>query len=85
MKVESIAECSMGAFCNTFDLYLAIIDIENQFLVFFFHLRQVHVYDRQRIQEFSCRFLNRNVENKFNTLTDIMRILHKGAQGPVAN
>ena len=21
MKVESIAECSLGAFCNTFDLY----------------------------------------------------------------
>ena len=21
MKVESIAECSFGAFCNTFDLY----------------------------------------------------------------
>ena len=28
MKVESIAEC------NTFDLHLAIIGLENQFLVF---------------------------------------------------
>ena len=27
MKVESIAECSLGAFCNTFDIRL-----ENQFL-----------------------------------------------------
>ena len=35
MKVESIAECSLGAFCNTFDLHLAIIGLENQFLVFF--------------------------------------------------
>ena len=35
MKVKSIAECSTGAFCNTFDLHLAIIGIENQFLVFF--------------------------------------------------
>ena len=31
MKVESIAECSLGAFCNTFDLHLAIIGLENQF------------------------------------------------------
>ena len=31
MKVDSIAECSLGAFCNTFDLHLAIIGIENQF------------------------------------------------------
>ena len=29
MKVESFA-----AFCNTFDLYLAIIGLENQVLVF---------------------------------------------------
>ena len=35
MKVESIAECSLGAFCNTFDLHKAIIGLENQFSVFF--------------------------------------------------
>ena len=29
MKVESIAECSLGAFCNTFDLHYAIIGLEN--------------------------------------------------------
>ena len=29
MKVESIAECSLGAFCNTFDLHQAIIGLEN--------------------------------------------------------
>ena len=34
MKVGSIAECSLGAFCNTFDLHLAIIGLENQFSVF---------------------------------------------------
>ena len=34
MKVKSIAECSLGAFCNTFDLHLVIIGLENQFLVF---------------------------------------------------
>ena len=28
MKVESIAECSLGAFCNTFDLQLAIIGLK---------------------------------------------------------
>ena len=28
MKVESIAECSLGAFCNTFDLHYAIICLE---------------------------------------------------------
>ena len=43
MKVESIAECSHGAFCNTFDLYYAIISLENQSSVFFLSgdLRQV--------------------------------------------
>ena len=43
MKVESIAECSKRAFCNTFDLHLAIIGLENQFLDFFLSgcLRQV--------------------------------------------
>ena len=39
MKVESIAECSsqnapIGAFCNTFELHLALIGFEKQFLVF---------------------------------------------------
>ena len=32
MKVESIAECSLGAFCNTFDLHKAIIGLEIHFL-----------------------------------------------------
>ena len=43
MKVERIAECSLGAFCNTFDLHQAIIGMEKQFLVFFWSgcLRQV--------------------------------------------
>ena len=31
MKVKSIEECSLGAFCNTFDLHYAIIGLENQF------------------------------------------------------
>ena len=31
MKIESIAKCSLGAFCNTFDPHLAIIGLENQF------------------------------------------------------
>ena len=45
MKVESIAECSLEAFCNTFDLHLATIGLENQFLVFFSgRLRQVLLY-----------------------------------------
>ena len=39
MKVESIAECciaecSLGAFHNTFDLHLAIISLEDKSLVF---------------------------------------------------
>ena len=29
MKVKSIAECSLGAFCNTFDLHYAKIALEN--------------------------------------------------------
>ena len=46
MKVVSIAECSLGAFCNTFDLHETIIGLENQFLVFFLNgcLRQVLLY-----------------------------------------
>ena len=47
MKVESIAECSLGAFCNTFDLHYAIIGLENQFLVFFLSgrlIKQVLLY-----------------------------------------
>ena len=43
MKVESIAECSLGAFCNTFDLHLAIISLEKQLLVFFLSGRLRHV------------------------------------------
>ena len=35
MKVESIAECSKRAFCNSFDLHQGIISLEKQFLVFF--------------------------------------------------
>ena len=37
MQVESIAECSLGAFCNTFDLHYAIIGLEkiNNSLSFF--------------------------------------------------
>ena len=33
MKVNSIAEYSLGAFCNTFDMHKAIVGIENQFSV----------------------------------------------------
>ena len=46
MKVKSIAECSLGAFCNTFDLHLAIIGLEKQYLVFVLsgRLRQVLLY-----------------------------------------
>ena len=42
MKVESIADAPLGAFCNTFDLHLAMIGLENQFLVFL----RVAVLDR---------------------------------------
>ena len=36
MQVESIAECSLGALCNTFDLHYAIIsrDKTNNFMSF---------------------------------------------------
>ena len=35
MKVESIAECSLGVFCNTFDLHKAIIGLETNFCLLF--------------------------------------------------
>ena len=43
MKVERIAECSLKAFGNTFDLHKAIIGLRKQFLVCFLsgRLRQV--------------------------------------------
>ena len=46
MKVKSIAECSLGAFCNIFDRHQAIIGLENHFLVFFLSgcLRQALLY-----------------------------------------
>ena len=36
MQGESIAECSLGAFCNTFDLHYAIISLDktNNFMSF---------------------------------------------------
>ena len=36
MQVESIAECSLGAFCNNFDLHYVIIGLDktNTFLSF---------------------------------------------------
>ena len=34
MKVKSIAECSLGAFCNTFDLHTGIIGLKNIFGIF---------------------------------------------------
>ena len=51
MKVESIAEYSLVAFCNTFDLHYMVIDLENQFLVFFLsgHLMQVLLYTKPLI------------------------------------
>ena len=35
MKVKSIAECSLGAFCNTFDLHLLIIVLKTIFGLLF--------------------------------------------------
>ena len=35
MKVESIAECSIGAFCYTFDLHYAIIGLKTIFGLLF--------------------------------------------------
>ena len=56
MKVKSIAECSFGAFCNTFDLHLAIIGLENQFLIFFLsgRLRQVLLYAKKPLLKQPC-------------------------------
>ena len=60
MKVESIAECSLGAFCNTFDLHLAITGLENQFLVFL----RVAVLDR-----FWC------IGKEINTICNVHNVL----------
>ena len=65
MKVESIAKCSFGAFCNTFDLHLAIIGLENQCFVFFLsgRLRQVLLY------------LKLLAESSMRTVSDILEHL----------
>ena len=47
MKVESIAECSLGAFCNTFDLHEAM---------FFFRVTVLHRFYLCDVC-FLCRFL----------------------------
>ena len=46
MQVKSIAECSLGAFCDSFDLHYAIIGLEKtkQSLSFSGLLRQVLLY-----------------------------------------
>ena len=38
MQVKSTAECSTGAFCNTFGLDYSIIGLENLFSLVFFEL-----------------------------------------------
>ena len=53
IQVESIAECPLGAFCNTFDLHKAVVRLEKQFWSFLScHFRQVllciHVIRRTR-------------------------------------
>ena len=35
MKVERIAQCSLGTFCNSFDLHYVIIGLEKQYLYSF--------------------------------------------------
>ena len=62
MKVVSIAECSLGAFRNTFDLHKAIIGLESQFLVFFLSdsLRQVLLYGKY--SKISNTFLCSNIK-----------------------
>ena len=46
MKVESIAECSLGAFCNTFDLHYVLIGLGKPIfgLLFSGHFTQVLLY-----------------------------------------
>ena len=47
MKVESNAECSIGAFCNIFDLHLEIIGLKKTIFGLLFEsgcLRQVLLY-----------------------------------------
>ena len=63
MKVESKAECSVGAFCNTFDLHLGIIGLENKYLVFLFsgRLTQVLLYFFTfKVSENGSRFTERS-------------------------
>ena len=44
MKIKSIAECSLGAFCNTFDLHYAIIGLKKHTIFWTGFLRQVLLY-----------------------------------------
>ena len=45
MQVETIAECSFGAFGNTFDLHKAIMGVETNFWSFLSgHFRQVSLH-----------------------------------------
>ena len=51
MKSESIADAPLGAFCNTFNLHLVIIALENHFLVF---LRVAVLHRFYSIFDFLC-------------------------------
>ena len=55
MKVVSIAACSLGTFCNTFDLHYEKIGLENRFLDFFLsdRLRQVLLYYNSKLYDFN--------------------------------
>ena len=53
VQVESNAECSIGAFCNTFDLHSAIIGFENILL-------DLHLSDNLR---HALRYCNGHIED----------------------
>ena len=65
MKVESIAECSLGAFCNTFDLHYVV-------LVIFFG---VVSYDRFYCIQLSLMGI------QFEKLKNFGRTIHTGKTG----
>ena len=80
MKVKSIAECSLGAFCNSFDLHLAINGLEKQFLVFFLsgRLRQVLLYSFFKRGHILTFTLHMNFAEADTTLSkDSVNIVHE--------
>ena len=83
MQIQSIAECSLGAFCNTFDLHYAKISLDktNNFMSFVewpliacVH----HIFNLMTMGQFSSSLLHLNCQIQANRQALLYTIKHNG-------